>query len=634
MKKIVLMSIFWISTLAIYAQKNIIPIDASEFRNSNAVIRNYTTEIELNGNSSMTVKQYSLITVLNSKGDDFAFCYAYYDDDISLKNVEVLIYNASGDLIKKIKEKDFTDRSAVSGSTLYSDSRAKYLDYKPTGYPYSIAFTKEYKTDNTAFVPSHSFIQDYDTYVQSSSYQLLFDKNETKLTIKEKNFENFEVKKEENPSGVIYSITDVKPIPREDFHLPLSGVVPQVLVMPQNFNLSGYKAQNVTNWQELGKWFSNKVLADRTELPSSTIEKVKQLTNGVEDPLEKAKIIYDYVQNNTRYISVQVGIGGYQPIVASEVDEMKYGDCKGLSNYTKALLEAVGVEAYYTHVESGKTKIDFEDDFASLAQGNHAILAIPYQDSYQWIDCTSQTIPFGFLGDFTDDRKVLVIKPEGGEIIKTPAYLNEDNYQFTQALVKFANTGEVNVEGKIITKGIQYDDRQYLEHYSPDDLKKRDFEYWSSIDNLQVKEHKMKNDKAEVQFTETFQLKGNNFGTPSGERLFIPINPISAITYIPKRYRNRKTAFQIARGYWDEDEIEILIPKGYSVEAKPDNVEINTEFGAYKMSIEIKDHKIIYKKDILIKEGTYPKEKYSEYRDFRENIAKSEEKKISLIAKE
>ena len=55
------------------------------------------------------------------------------------------------------------------------------------------------------------------------------------------------------------------------------------------------------------------------------------------DPIEKAKIVYKYMQEKTRYISVQVGIGGFKPMLAKDVDRLGYGDCKALSNYTKAL---------------------------------------------------------------------------------------------------------------------------------------------------------------------------------------------------------------------------------------------------------------------------------------------------------
>ena len=122
------------------------------------------------------------------------------------------------------------------------------------------------------------------------------------------------------------------------------------------------------------------------------------------------------MQDRTRYIGVQVGIGGIQPIAANQVDRVGY-EIAGSDKLHKALLNVVGVKSYYVHVEAGTDdNISLENDFASLAQGNHVILNIPNGNIDIWLECTSRTSPFGFLGDFTDDRDVLVITPE--DVIK------------------------------------------------------------------------------------------------------------------------------------------------------------------------------------------------------------------------
>jgi len=614
-----------------YSQKEIAPLLQEDFRNANAVIRSYTTQVDISHTRSMNVQMFKLITVLNPKGDKTAFSYANYDKDWELKSIEALIYNSAGKLIDKVKEKDFIDESAVNGSTLYSDSRIKYYDYKPHSYPYSIAFSVEYKTNNTAFIPSHSFISHYNTYLQESEYILKYDKLKTNLNIKEKNFDDYNIKRITFENGVKYKAENLSPIPNEDLHVPSDNFMPRVMAVPLNFSLSGYDAKEIKDWTNLGEWFQNQILSGRTSLSQSTIAKVNELTSGVTDKLEKAKIIYQHVQDNTRYISVQVGIGGYQPIEAQEVDELKYGDCKGLSNYTKALLEVAGVESYYTHVEAGDAKINFEEDFASLAQGNHAILSIPYDDKLYWIDCTSQTSPFGFLGSFTDDRKVFVMTPDGGKIVKTPKYINQDNSQSTVANITFSPEGNVDIVGSINSKGIQYDRRQYIEKLSLEELQKRDYQYWSKIDNIKVIKHELENDKDEINFKEDFHLTGENYTTVIGNRLFIPVNPIHANSYIPERYRDRKTPFHISRGYYDEDKIVINLPENYIVESLLEKFNLESEFGNYSMSIEVDEQSLIYQKKLLIKEGRYSKEKYSDYREFRKKIAEIETKKISLI---
>ncbi|WP_073152786.1 DUF3857 domain-containing protein [Mesonia phycicola] len=607
------------------------PIFSSKDKNANAIVRKNITEVELNSLTNVYYKKYTLITVFNPEGDDVISNYAYYDGDSKIKNLDLKIYNSLGVKIHDYNIKDFQDVSSVSGSTLYSDARVKYFNYRPTSYPYTVAFLKEIKFDDTSLIPGHNFISNYDTYIKESTYKLYYNKEEWNLLFNEKNFDSYNIDKKEVEGGIVYELKDSPSIPNEELSLPYNLIFPKLEVTSSDFTIAGHKAENISNWNSLGKWFSSELLDGRTELSLETETHIKKITSHAQDPIEKAKIIYKYVQDNTRYISVQVGIGGLQPIIASEVDNVKYGDCKGLSNYTKALLSLVGVDAYYVHVEAGTNKVDFEDNFATLAQGNHAILCIPDEKNLHWIDCTSSTLPFGFLGTFTDDRKAFVMKPDGGQIVKTPQYLNEDNLQLTQAEISFSPKGKIKVLGSMKTYGSQYDSRSSLEHYSLEDLKKRDYKFWSTIHNLNIIKHDMLNNKDEISFVENFEFEGDRYTEISGDRCFVKINVINPDTYVPSRYRNRKTDFYYPRGYQDKDEIKIKIPENYIVEAIPYPVNLKTEFGSYKMEVIKENDHLLYKKTILIKEGKYTKEKYKAFRAFRKSIANAEAQKISFI---
>ena len=118
------------------------------------------------------------------------------------------------------------------------------------------------------------------------------------------------------------------------------------------------------------------LIKDTYDLPTSTVTMIKDLVKDEVDDIGNAKKVYEYVQGKTRYISVQVGIGGWKPFNASEVDKLGYGDCKALTNYTMSLLKAVGVESNYSVVYAGSSQKNIEDDFTSI-QGNHVILNIP-----------------------------------------------------------------------------------------------------------------------------------------------------------------------------------------------------------------------------------------------------------------
>ena len=455
-----------------------------------------------------------------------------------------------------------------------------------------------------------------------------------KPILKEKSLENINVKKTETTNSITYKASNIPAIKYESLGPSFNNFAPRVVPRMVNFNYEGYLGK-VNSWNDIGLWMYSNLIQGQDNLTESTKSKVHSLIANVTDDLEKAKIIYKYVQDNTRYISVQVGIGGLQPISAIEVDRVKYGDCKGLSNYTKALLKEAGVTSYYTHVEAGNDKVSFESDFPDLWAGNHVILAIPYKDKLYWIDCTSQIHPFGFIGDFTDGRQALLIKPDGGELVTTTSYINEQNFQKLNATYSLSEDNTIEANIVIKTKGIQYDNHFPIQDDSEDDIIKHYKENWSGINNLNIKEYNFENDFENVEFTENISVSATNYGTKSGERILFTVNAFNNNDYLPKRYRNRKLPLEIQRGFLDEDELLINIPEDYKVEALPNAKEIENEYGSYITSFEkINEEKsIIYKRKLFIREGSYPKEKYDDYRNFRKEVSNSDNSKIVLIKK-
>ena len=124
------------------------------------------------------------------------------------------------------------------------------------------------------------------------------------------------------------------------------------------------------------------------------------------------------------------------------------------------------------------------------------ILNIPNGGNDIWLECTSQTIPFGFLGSFTDDRDVLVVTPEGGIIKRTPAYLNEDNLQTINGSIQLYKNGSIGASLERVSSGIQYDQKSSFDSMSDEDLKKHYMSnVWDYNNNLEItstKQHDLK----------------------------------------------------------------------------------------------------------------------------------------------
>ncbi|MCL6295562.1 DUF3857 domain-containing protein [Jejuia spongiicola] len=618
-------------TLTIFSQDNLyssltIPEDLR--KNANAVVRLNSLQVSIKSQREIVVNLNRIVTVFNEKGNRHLQAGVGYDKHRRVKAIEALIFDENGNEIKKIKKRDFIDHSAVDGGTLYSDSRVLFMGYTPIKYPYTVKFSYKVESVNTASIPSWNPIDSYYLSVENDNYSLIDDAN-LGLRVNEKNFDEFEIEKSSTASVINYSITNVSALKPENLSPIISNFTPNASIAAERFHFNGVDGY-ARNWLEFGNWIKNSLLDGRNQVTTETKEHIIDLVKDIESPIEKAKKVYEFVQNNTRYISVQVGIGGIQPIPAIEVDRLKYGDCKGLTNYTQSLLEIASVPSYYTIVQAGKEIVDLDDDFASLQQGNHIILGIPNEDKMIWIDCTSQLHPFGFIGDFTDNRNVLIIKQDSSKILKTTLYPDKENYQFTEANISLDIEGSISSKIRIKTKGIQYDNRFYIERESNKDIIEYYKEYWSNVNNLEVLNYKFENNKTNVEFIEEINIKAKNYASLNGERLIFTPNMFNKNSFIPDRYRNRKLPVEIQRGYFDEDRFSITIPKEYVIEGLPTNTFIENKFGEYHIEYVKDGNKILYKRKLMIFKGKHSNTEYESYRNFRKKISKTDNSKIVL----
>ncbi|MBW4362570.1 DUF3857 domain-containing protein [Flavobacterium taihuense] len=624
--------IFLFTTTFLFAQKSdysALTLSDSLKENANAVVRLNQIDIVIASQRSMNIKNKRVVTVLNKNGFDAVEAYENYDKSSPVKNILATVYDAFGKEIKKIKRSDFRDVSAVSGSTLFSESRYIYLDYTPIQYPFTVVFESETETSNTAFIPQWMPLNDYAVSIEKSILNISYPSN-LGFKYKEFNSSNFNIKKAiDTSTRLSFEATKILAQKEETASPSISILFPRVMMGLELFHLEGVDGTAKT-WKEFGKWYSEKILQGTTDLPEETKVKMKALVGTETDPIKKAQIIYKYVQEKSRYVNISIGIGGWKPMLASDVDRLGYGDCKALSNYTKALLTAVDVPSYNVILYGNPRKRDIETDFVSM-QGNHMILAVPDKDKYVFLECTSQVDPFGYQGTFTDDRNVLLIKPEGGEIVRTKIYEDSGNAQVSKGTYSIAENGDLSGKIGIVSEGSQYNQKFNNEKFSPTEMEKFYKDYWSTINNLKIKKVTFKNDTEKISFTENAEISAVNYGNVSTNKMMFAVNAFNPLTQSVKRIRNRKNPLEIQRGSIDIDEIEIALPVNFSIEFLPGNVEINGKFGEYKTEITKKDNNnIIYKRKFFLKKGLYTNKEYDEFRLFMEQISRNDNAKIIL----
>ena len=117
-----------------------------------------------------------------------------------------------------------------------------------------------------------------------------------------------------------------------------------------------------------------------------------------------------------------------------------------------------------------------------------------------------------------------------------------------------------------------------------------------------------------------------------GNNLVIIPNALTQQAPNTTKIRDRKTPFEVDRGFVDEDEVDIILPDGYVIESIPQPVDIKTKYGHYTAKIEKVDEMTLkYTAKLTMEEGEYAAADYEDYRQFLEKLNRQDNSKILLL---
>src|SRR5690554_80328 len=599
--------------------------------NANSVVLDEVVDVDATNIRNMKTTTRRVVAVLNKLGVGDARTYTYYNGNSRVRKIEAKVYDAQGNLHKRYRKRDFLDVSR-SGNSMYADSRLVYLDYTPTFYPYIMVFESEVESGDSAFLNAYeSFVWGYAESLLSSEINIRFS-SDNKIRYKEKNLDGYNITITESPNALNIKAKNIPALRYEEHSPSWTEILPRVLLAFNNFQLKNVMA-SVDNWENFGTWMDHALLADVNDIPETTIARIKQLVSTEETNEAKARKIYEFVQDKVRYVSIQIGIGGWKPMPASDVDRLSYGDCKALTNYTKALLDAVGIPSYYTIVYGDKSHRDLDDDFASI-QGNHVILGIPDGDDITWLECTSQDLPYGYIGSFTEDRNVVMITPEGGRLGRTKTYESLENTQEIEATVQVTSAGALHANFKRISKGLQYENRYGLVVLNESDVDRYYKNRWGYINGFSILDYEFDNNRESIVFTEKLSLELPNYGVSVGDNYLLAPNVFNQFTEIPPQIRNRTQNLRIRHGFLDDDVVTIDIPSDMIIESLPEAIHIENKFGTYEVTYsQLSEQRLEYRRKFLLNRGEFSPDAYQEYREFLRTVSRSDQTKILLTKK-
>ena len=575
-------------------------------------------------------KKYAL-TILNENGAENAGIAEYYDKLISITSMEGTLYDASGKVLKRTKNKDISDVSAVSGNNLIDDSRVKTHHFYYREYPYTVEYEVEQKFSNTLFFPNWYPQEDEKYAVEQSSYTVICPE-QYEIRYRAFNYKGApEVTTEKGKKKMRWSVNAIPAIKLPFASPSWKEMTTVVYFAPSEFEIQGYKG-NMSSWKDFGK-FQASLNAGRDVLPAQIIETVNSLTAGISDTREKIRVLYNFLQKNTRYISIQLGIGGWQPFPASEVATKGYGDCKALTNYMYSLLKAAGIKSNYTLVYAGGNKDVLIEDFPSN-RFNHVILCVPMAKDSVWLECTSQTLPAGYMSDFTGNRKALMITEEGGVVVRTPQYGLRENTEQRVIKAKLDENGNLSLNVKASYGGTEQDDVSSLINGLSKEKVEKVLQKELELSTYNINSFKYEETKDILpKVDEQLDISVSNYATISGKRLFIMPNILNRGGVVLNDQKDRAFDYVYNNAYRQEDKYEIEIPEGYELEAAPADVNLQSKFGTYTSSAKLVGRKIIYTRTREHFAGRYPAKEGIALAGYFESVYRSDRSRMVFVKK-
>ena len=578
-----------------------------------AQVLDYSTRIEVRKGKKVTEKRIKI--QVNDKESNWASHVEIpHSPNDKFKFLEAKVTDLSGNILKKLRKKDIDSRSNLSYAAFYQDNMIKEFDLYWNTYPYQIEYSyqiihKEFFQIAQWYPALYTKMPTVNSSLEIEvpiDYDIAYDYSES-IQFKETKDENRTLK---------WTYGGFLPPILELYSPPLLELIPSVSVVPINFNygVSG----SMQTWSSFGIWQTN-LNQNTDELPDDEKNAIELLMKNVESDREKIKILYNYLQDETKYINVSIDVGGLKSYSADYVSKNKYGDCKALTTYMKAMLKYVGIESHYTLINAGSNVEKIKKDFPSQ-QFNHVILVVPLENDTLWLENTSNVNPINFVGTFTQDRLALLINDDHTNIIKTPTLDTSDVIEISTFDFKHDEMGGCKYAVTKKVKGKKFEEILYYKNFkSIEDQKEK------LINDLAIKGNKI--EEWDIHYEDrdkkilTISSSGNcdpQFRNISNIKVMYQ-NYIPIPTFEFPENRSQIVRINFPSNIKNTSSYHYSTLKDSDIQL-PQSINISTKYGSYSTSYQMNETSITFREQFYLKKGEYPIDEYPQFYTFIDSI--------------
>ncbi|MCG2616828.1 transglutaminase domain-containing protein [Terrimonas sp. NA20] len=397
MKKIIPISIWMLSTLFAAAQSS------DEENNANITISHAARSFRFERGDEahpVVIKETSSRQYLCNNYNTYFPVVEFYNDVEKIDEVSILVDNS--------KKHGITPKHEYYSvnDIFYSDARICY---------FKLPFAKKGATGKVTFekttLDPHYFTSIYLAGSEAVAEMELkiFIPSWMKAELKDLNCEKFDIKKNAVPEkdGIMYTymVKNMPAIPRESSSPGITYYAPHIMVMNKYAEPAGIKYTYFNTLKDQYNWY-HKLIKETENDPQVMKAKAEEVTKGLVTDDAKVKAVFQWVQDNIRYIAFEDGIAGFKPDKAQNVLQKKYGDCKGMANLVTEMLRSINLDARRCWI--GTRHLFYDYSTPSLAVDNHMISVWMNKGVPVYLDATEKYIGFGEVAERIQGRQTLI----------------------------------------------------------------------------------------------------------------------------------------------------------------------------------------------------------------------------------
>ena len=405
------------------------------------------------------------------------------------------------------------------------------------------------------------------------------------------------------------------------------------------------RARTTGSWSDLGLWYDG--LAQSTRNPSPEIkQKVVELTSGLTDPVARMRALTDFAQRKIRYAAIELGIGGYQPHLASDIFVHQYGDCKDKATLLVTMLHEIGIQAYLVVVDHERGVV--RPDYPSI-RSDHVIVAIKLPDAVDsnlfyavvndpklgrllFFDPTNEYVPLGYLPWYLQHNDGLVVTNQGGSLIRMPLSAPATNRILRTGTLTLTATGDLSGEvNEVHWGGPAADYREmFLEAQPSKRAEIIEGFLGGFLSNYVLTGASLGNlENYDQNFGLTYKFVAPRYATASGGMLFLRPRVVgdneTGLLRLFTEQKPRTYPIEFREATRQDDVFDITLPTGFVLDGVPPDVQADCPYGSYHSEIKVADGVLHYHRSFEIKDVEVPTEKLPEIRGFLKQIAQDQE---------